>query len=312
MWLITVADLDGDIARGDAFYHHGMPFGTFDPSALKRELWGTISIRFMNCFTARLSYESNIDHDGVPYGSGEIGLVRLTLPSGQHPDCPTSLDPDYFGNYTATLGPEPDDAIGASYITIHRDGRLAYRAGSGVLGETGLGRITMIGEKMFYFAARYTYSEQSEVTAWTRFINGTRQGTGTLEDGRVVLDLGERGVLEGEFKSGFDTLVSMKELAGRYYIPFLMDTRLYYLVSDNGAMTSNWSPLWGCQLTGTLSIPDPGFNQLLLEGISSCGGTDPGSVRSILALGEYDLADGSLYFIGRSGDEIYQSRLLRD
>jgi hypothetical protein len=313
MWLITEADLDGDVARGKAFYHDGMVFGTFDPSALNRELWGTVSIRFLNCFTARLSYESDIGHDGVPFGSGEIDLVRLTLPSGQHPDCPTILDSGFYGNYTATLGPEPDDdATGVSYFTIHRDGRLAYRAGSDGQGEIGLGRITMIGEKMFYFAARYTFTEQSEVTAWTRYVNGTRQGTGSLEDGRVVLDLGERGVLDGEFKSGFDALVSLDELAGTYYMPFIMNTRLYHTVSGNGAVTFDSRPLWGCPLTGTLSIPDPGFNQLLLEGTSSCGGTDPGSVNSALALGEYDRDDGSLYFIERSGDHVFEYRLLRD
>jgi len=313
MWLITEADLDGDVARGNAFYHDGMPFGTFDPSALNRELWGTVSIRFLNCFTARLSYESDIGHEGVPYGTGEINLVRLTLPSGQHPDCPTILDSGFYGNYTATLGPEPDDdAIGASYVTIHRDGRLAYRAGARGLGEVGLGRITMIGEKMFYFAARYTYTEQSEVTAWTRYMNGTRQGTGMLEDGRVMLDLGERGVLKGDFKPGFDAPVSLEELAGTYYTPFIMNTRFYHSVSDNGVVTFDWHALSSCPLTGTLSIPDPGFNQLLLEGTASCDGTDSGATNSTIALGEYDRDDGSLYFIERSGDEVYEYRLLRD
>ena len=313
MWLISEADLDGDIARGDVFYHDGMPFGTFDPSELNRELWGTVSIRFLNCFTARLSYESDIGHDGVPYGSGEINLVRLTLTSGQHLDCPTILDSGYHGNYTATLGPEPDDdAIGASYISIHRDGRLAYRAGSGGLGEMGMGRITMVGEKMFYFAAQYTYKEQSEVAVWFQHLNGTRQGTGTLEDGRVVLDLGERGALEGEFNSGFDEFVSLDEIAGTYYVPFIMDTRLYLSISDNGDVTSDSGVFWGCPLTGTLSIPVPGINQLLLDGTSSCGGTDPDSVKSVLALGEYDPDNESLYFIERSGDEVYERRWFRD
>ena len=312
MWLITAADLDGDVAQGNAFYHDGMPFGTFDPSALNRELWGTVSIRFLNCFTARLSYESDIVHDGVPYGSGEINLVRLTLASGQHLDCPTNLDSGYYGNYTATLGPEPDDdAMGASYITIHRDGRLAYREGSGGLGEIGLGRITMVGEKMFYFAGQYTYKEQSEVAVWFQHLNGIRQGTGMLEDGRVVLNLGERGALEGEFNSGFDEPVSLDEIAGTYYVPFIMDTRLYVSISNNGAVTFDSYP-WGCPLTGTLSIPVPGINQLLLDGTSSCGGTDPDSVKSVLALGEYDPDNESLYFIENSGDEVYEYRWFRD
>ena len=33
---------------------------------------------------------------------------------------------------------------------------------------------------------------------------------------------------------------------------------------------------------------------------------------AIIALGEYDRDDGSLYFIEDSGDEVYEYRLLRD
>jgi hypothetical protein len=306
MWLAIEADLEGEVASGDAFHHDGVLFGTFDPAALNRERWGSVSIRFLNCYTARLSYDSDASHDGMPYGSGDIDLVRLTLVSGQHIDCPTALEPGFYGNYSATLDSGADgDATGFSYVTIHRDGRLAYRAGTGGLGEIGLGRITMTGENTFYFAARYTYTEQSEVSGWSRRIDGFRQGAGTLEDGRLVLDLGERGVLKGSFKPGFDAPVSLEEMAGTYYTPFIMDTRVYHSVSDNGDVNFGWH--WGCPLSGTLSIPDQGLNQLLLEGTASCGEAEPA-----LALGEYDRDNGILYFIEKSGENIYEYRLRRE
>lgn len=295
MWLISEAAIDGDTATGDALYFSGMRFGAFDPAALTRERWGSLSIRFLDCFNARLSYASDLSHNGVPFGAGEIDLERLTALKGQQ--CPTFLGSGLYGNYTATLGsPAPADAVDASYITIQKNGDLAYRAVSGDFEELGFGRIVTKAPGSFEF----------EVVVETpvddaRNILGQRRGVVDLEEGRVMLDLGQPGVLEGFVKSSTAIPVSAEDLAGRFFEEGYNDGYIYEVFADGSVIGRERS--YPDQFCLQLTAPDSGVNQVVLEEQWECesyDGRSPMSRGGILAIGEYSPGDGVLHLIANT------------
>lgn len=290
MWLLAAAEVDGDTATGQAHYHSGMRFGAFDPAALNREPWGTVSLRFIDCFNARLSFDSTMSANGQPFGSGEIDLQRLTAIDGL--PCPVSLEPGYFGNYAATLEPDPAPwTIDYSFITVHRNGDIAYRARSRDTLEFGLGKLEMTGTSTFTYLV-----ETSAGDGTTLSYTGTREGTGRLEDGSVLLDLGELGTLVGQLSEEFYQPVTLEDLAGDYVQYWMNAVFSGFTVAPDGTLGSlpNLGYLdCGRVLSGQLTLPEPGRNQVKLEATYQC--QDSSLTR--VALGEYDPVHRRLYLI---------------
>ncbi len=83
-FLLAVADIKGNSASGRVYRYEGMRFGEFDPDTLNEEAWGSMSIEFTGCDTARVDYSSDATHEGHAYGSGSIDLTRLTAIHGLH------------------------------------------------------------------------------------------------------------------------------------------------------------------------------------------------------------------------------------
>jgi hypothetical protein len=84
VFLLAVAGIDGSTASGPAYQYSGMRFGDFDPETVNEAIWGSLSIEFTGCDTARMSYASDVIHEGHAYGSGTIELARLTAIHGLH------------------------------------------------------------------------------------------------------------------------------------------------------------------------------------------------------------------------------------
>jgi len=277
LWLMSVANIEGDTATGDAYYLTGMRFGLFDPAPLTSQIWGELSLTFLGCNNAHLSYDSPLDHDGVAYGAGEVDLVRLTFIDGLN--C-RSLKQGQFGNYSSGLVIDVPHSgwPETSFVWIHRDGTLAYQAASnGVVQEIGYGLLTMIDENTFEF----------EVTT----PDGVRQGTGLFEDARVTLNLDELGVLSEPLDPAFDDAVSFDDIAGDYSGP---DAMWSASVSPTGEFTGFSI---GGEFEGTLTIPEPGFNQIVEE-LRFSTGTNHG-------LGVYHRASGYLLFISSRDDQVW-------
>lgn len=298
MWIISESVIDGDTATGDAFYYSGMRFGAFDPATLTWQRWGTLSIRFLGCFNARLSYASDLSHAGVPFGASEIELERLSVLKGQQ--CPTFLESGRYGNYTATLGsPAAEDAVGASYITIQKNGDLAYRAVSGDFEELGFGRIVTNAPDSFEFDVVV----ERPVDDARNFL-GQRRGTVTLEEDRVMLDLGQQGVLEGFVNSNTAMPISAEDLAGRFFEEGYNGGYIYEVFPNGSVIGRERS--YPDQYCLQLTVPEPGINQVVLEE-QECESYDGRSPmrRGILAIGEYSPDDGVLHLIAK----IWTSRM---
>jgi hypothetical protein len=76
MWLVGLADIQGDqtVVTIPVVVTNGPKFGPdYDPAAMNRNPWGTITLTFDTCSSGLLSYASTIG-----FGTGSIDLVRLT------------------------------------------------------------------------------------------------------------------------------------------------------------------------------------------------------------------------------------------
>lgn len=277
MWLLTEAVIEGDTATGDAWYFSGMPFGSFDPGLLERQRWGTVSLTFLDCHNARLSYDSPMSHDGIPFGAGEVDLVRLTFIDGL--ECTPPAVPEKFGNFSSGLELEPWGGWPInSFILIDPSGILAYQAvRNGDVVEIGHGQLTMTGENAFGFEA---------VTS-----NGNRQGNGEFRDGGVVLDLQELGVLEEPLDPSCLDAITYAEIAGHYSGPDLIWLATVHETGEFDGMSI------GGEFHGRLTITEPGFNQLA-QYLEFEGGANHG-------LGVLHRDTGFLFFIASRGNEVF-------
>lgn len=267
IFLVALADIDGDTAYGNLRQYSGMRFGEFDPETLSKEIWGTLSITFTGCDTATITYSSTVTHLGVPYGAGQIDLIRLTSIDGLN--CTPQLQEGKFGSFSTG---------GDNFVWILRDGTLAYQAAFiDMVLEIGYGHLAMTGEHAFEY----------EVTT----SNGSRRSTGMFEDDRVTLDLEELGVLNLPLDPAFHDDVTYEDLAGDYSGP---DAIFSATVDETGEFNgfSIGGDIWG-----TLTIPEPGFNQLVEEFHFSSGVNQ--------GVGVYDRASGNLLFISTRGSEIW-------
>ena len=118
MFLITIANNDGDNASGTTYYSTGMKFGEFNPDDYERSVWGTSSVTFNDCNSATLEYSSN----DPSYGSGSIPMVRLTFVSGIK-----CSDSPLHGTYNAVIVENGDFGFGIA--TLFENGDMVYYAG---------------------------------------------------------------------------------------------------------------------------------------------------------------------------------------
>lgn len=289
-FLTSLASIAGDTAAGNVFQYSGMRFGEFDPASIVKEHWGTLSLTFSGCDTALLSYDSTLSYKGVPFGSGDIEMTRLTSIDGM--EC---ILPEY-GIYTATLSSAAGgEFAGASYITILENGDMAYRATGdryfeGYFGyELGFGRIGKTAEDTFRF---YTMTRKDDL----EFV--TREGSVVFNKGEVSLDLGELGTLVGSLKAPNLERLDPASLAGTYFGWFnhpMLPAYLRYEISSDGRIVAGVP--W-CEAEGWLSIPDPASNQLVYEVRGGASEQNPECGGSVsIGIGAHEPKDGSIYLI---------------
>jgi len=273
-FLVSLADIDGDTANGTLYQYSGMQFGEFNPENLIETEWGTISIEFTGCDTATVTYQSTATRLGIPYGMGQIDLVRLASIDGLN--CTPPLPEGKFGNFSTGLEYQPNAYWPTnSFVWILRDGTLAYQLKIPGVTEIGYGHLAMTGENTFEFEV--TAVETTDVKR-----SRTRSGTGKFEDDRVKLDLGNLGVLNLPLDPAFHDEITYEELAGEYAGP---DAMFIATIDETGEFTVVAFDIWGA-----MTIPEPGLNQIVQEWRFDDGGVDHG-------VGVYDRASGNLLFI---------------
>lgn len=78
LWIVGQGSILGDSAVVDAIVTRGGIFGPlFDPAAVERLPWGTLTLSFENCSQGSVAYAA-----GNGFGSGRVQIERLTTPAG--------------------------------------------------------------------------------------------------------------------------------------------------------------------------------------------------------------------------------------
>ncbi len=78
-WIVAQGEIDGTLAILDAYLVAGGAFPPdFDPGAVTRTLWGTITFTFTDCNQGHAAWDTS----EPGYADGEMDMVRLTLPAG--------------------------------------------------------------------------------------------------------------------------------------------------------------------------------------------------------------------------------------
>lgn len=259
-FLVTIAEIDDDMASGKIYYYSGMKFGEFDPLTIKEEIWGTMSIQFMDCNTAQVHYNSDMSYDGVPFGSGTIDVTRLTSIQGLNCKYPQSLT--MHGNYTADILAEGD--VGDAYVMILEDGTMTYSSAiSGNDYDLGIGQLTMNGETTFDF----------ELLLGEHYGSGSIvfRGAGDFSDG-LSLELPEGLRLLGNIDPATFEGINLNQLAGTFAGwggPGLFG-HVKLDIAEDGSVTGE--TLFGCRIVGNITIPDEGINQFQLDAELFTGG----------------------------------------
>jgi hypothetical protein len=262
IFLVTLADIDGDTAHGTLHQYSGMRFGEFDTRTLSEETWGALSITFTSCDTATITYQSTATHLGVSYGSGQFDLVRLTSVDGL--DCIEPQSLGKYGNYTANVMDGGVD-IGDAEIMILKNGAMAYHFSiSDVYYESGFGQLTMGSDTEFDYETSVEYYGTYREQFSDKFIfrgNGNYSGNGVSLD--VPYDLSLNGVVDPAVYAG----ITMQQLAGTYEgnLPGDMMPRVSLHIAEDGSITGLFGPFLDNPVTGKVTIPDPGMNQFQLE-----------------------------------------------
>lgn len=261
-FLATLADIDGDTAYGTLRQYSGMRFGEFDPKTLSEEIWGTLSITFTGCDTAMITYESTATHLGVPYGSGQFDLVRLTSVGGL--DCFEPQTLSKYGNYTADVMNGEED-IGDAEIMILKNGAMAYHFSiPDVYYESGFGQLTMSSDMEFDYVTSVEYFGTYREVFSDKF---AFWGKGNFSSNGVSLEVPYNLSLNGDIDAAVYAGITMEQLVGTYEgnLPGDMMPRVSLHIAEDGSITGLFGPFLDNPVTGKVTIADPGMNQFQLE-----------------------------------------------
>jgi len=116
MFLLIDGVSDHHTVMGPAYYHEGMIWGQFDPEALHSEVWGEVSIEFLGCDRAVLSWSSVVEG----YGDGQVELERLTYVADLECD---EVAAELTGEWQVGIS---DESGGPYTVTVDADGAFEF------------------------------------------------------------------------------------------------------------------------------------------------------------------------------------------
>jgi len=281
-FLVALGDIDGDTIHADVYHHTGMPFGSFDNSALVQTHWGTLNFTISDCNTATLSYASTMSIEGQPFGNGTIDLERLSSVAGLK--CTAS--PMQGNMHVSIVQPSGSLAIGAAMV--FGNGDIVFFGASAEGAGVAMGHWQETGGGNFSFTA----------TVYDIF-GGTDNVSGSgnyFEDGFGGTYTGGHELLATRLPS-FHRTLSLQILSGSYSIGDALLGNIGSLtVSANGSATG--STIDGCSVSGAFSIPNPNFNQAWFDGtVSGC--EDAGTIHGAAS---YDFDADGIVVAGTDGE----------
>ena len=80
-WLTGIGEIqDNQILVNPLSITTGGAFGDqFNPAEIESQAWGALHLEFSDCHNASMTYTSNLQYDGIPFGSGGYSITRIAL-----------------------------------------------------------------------------------------------------------------------------------------------------------------------------------------------------------------------------------------
>lgn len=118
-FLVADGENRGDTIFATLYHHTGMRWGEFDPTDDEQIVWGEATLKILNCGAALLTYEATHAQQDIPFGSGQVDLVKLV--GIDHLPCAENRA---VGIYQGITEPEMDDDPYAMTILLSPDMRF--------------------------------------------------------------------------------------------------------------------------------------------------------------------------------------------
>jgi hypothetical protein len=292
-FLLGVGSNNNNVIQADVYYNSGMKFGDFNPADRMEVAWGTMKITVHSCGSATLEYDSDLEHNGVPYGSGSFPLSKvLVIDELQCGDTPEA------GIYQGNFYSDAAGLVIPGVVVVTPDGKFAAvsfdnMAAIGTWSTNG-SSLSGVGTAVsadpnFTFSSNLTLSglispEYSAVGTYS--VNGGDYGSFEFF---ATPSLYRRGI-------------SLKAIAGNYNtVNLVTGEEGTASVSMNG--TVNASDSFGCNYNGQFAVPDARFNLFSLTiNVTSCGESNGEYTGYGIQIDYFNFGDGRiLRLMGTNG-----------
>ena len=293
MFIVAIGESSGSTVIAEAYYNTGMRFGEFDPADREQTPWGTLRLTYNSCTSVTLAYESTATHDGVPFSSGSIPMVRLGTIDGLQ--CSTQ---PAAGLYRGNFYSNALDQVIPGWIAVAPNGEFAA----------------------------ISFEAMAGVGSWST--NGNNfSGSGTAVSADPGFTFSSSLSFSGQFSQDYLLIGNYSVLGGDYgTFEFYALPTLYRRGFALSAVTGSWnarnlvsggggtvnisatgslsgSDSLGCGYSGQLTVPDEQFNLFRIEvTVSSCGVSNGVYEGYGAQFDYYSLDDGrSLLMVGTNG-----------
>lgn len=251
-FLLGVAQEENGTFTATLQITEGMTFGAFDPADNAQTDWGTIKFTFADCNHGTAQWTTS----AAGYSNGSTPITRLT--SVANANC---HDSPFAGNYNLELSSD-QDGFGIGRTLLLPDGELIYGLQFENTVEIGRGSWQEINDEQGNFSATgYSSSMQP-----SPFI-----GTMDLEPDGISGNTNTGTEFTGIPLPTFQNNLSLSSIAGDYDVLNELDGTAagQVTVDAQGVVTGS---MLGCNIDGTLTVPDSNFNQFtIITDYDSCG-----------------------------------------
>ena len=230
----------------------GMTFGDFDPADNTRTDWGTIKITFTDCDHGIAQWTTSTPG----YTNGSTPITRLTTVANAN-----CQDSPFFGTYKLELSSDADGA-GFGWTLLLPDGDLVYGIQFGNVAEIGRGTWQATNDEQgSYSATGYNAS----------MLPAPFVGSMAVEPDGISGITNTGTEFTGVILPSFQANLALSSLVGDHIVMNGLDgsTAGQVTVDAQGKVTG---VVLNCNIDGTVTIPDPNFNQFKITAdYNSCG-----------------------------------------
>jgi len=274
-FLIAQGPYSGDQIVATAYHVSGMRWGIFNPLEKTVLPWGEIVMTFQDCRHANLNYLAAHNDTSIPYGGGDIPMVRLS--NIDHLQC---NDNPFAGIYEGVLERDEDGVSHRTKAVVSAENGFAvYVEGAfmafGDFGEPNVDEAWSDNAVILPFEPQASAIPVPDFSARVQSTN--RMLLTYYTQGPFGYGSGDLPALDEAFRRGvtLDGPSAADSIERRYWLQDLNSGDYAATeIAHTGEFTAV-SDRTQCSWTGLVAVPDPMFNLLNVSfDVGDCGETN--------------------------------------